>query len=567
MESPILLYSVVERYGLRMSRKLLVFIACYNESKNINRLIDEIVAVVPEAHILIVDDSSPDGTWDIVESKKKLHHNLWSVKRPRKLGIGTAHKYALFFAMRKGFDTLVTMDADFSHSPSAIPALLAAHEKNTFVTGSRYCEGGKSDYTGYRDIVSRIGNAVARSALGLDLRELTTYFRVFDIDSLRRIPLRNISAVGYSYGVQLVYYLGKAGVKLREVPIHFVDRTHGASKIPRLQILWSAIDLAKLALRRLNGRCNLEQDHFVWDTCPNCGDRALAMKHFGVSSEPGTVSPTPTVDAYRCTSVGARSYPPVYVCLCCGLEQIPASLVPSSGENPYTQVVDTAYLENIPARKRTFRRCLERIAQDLPKSPGRLLEIGAYCGLFLKEAEKRGWEGDGVELSACAAAYARDKMGVNVLQGFLEQNRSKLRSRYDLVVAWDVLEHVPDPSHFIKDCGEFLPTGGLFCFSTLDIDNWLPRLLGTRWPWLMDMHRFYFDRHILKDILDRCGFDLLRAEPYVHYATVSYALNGVLRILPQALRESVLTFSRLIPRFLVVPFAFGDIKLYVARKR
>jgi dolichol-phosphate mannosyltransferase len=336
------------------SRKLLVFAPCYNECGNIGPLIDQVVQELPDADFLIVDDNSPDGTGDIIAEKKNVYPQITAVQRPRKLGIGSAHKYALFYAMREGYDTLVTMDADFSHDPRQIRNLLLAHGDNVFVTGSRYCKGGKSDYTGYRDLVSRMGNFAARIALGVPLRELTTSFRVFDVNSLRRIPLRQINAAGYSYGVQLVYHLRKAGVELREVPIHFVDRTHGKSKIPRLQILISAIDLVSLALQRLNRARDLLPDTFVGDACPNCGDRALALKLRGRGASESNHAAT-TAAAYRCTSVGLRRYPPVYTCLRCGLEQVPASLIPPNLEELYADVIDPQYLENLEVR-RTPRR-------------------------------------------------------------------------------------------------------------------------------------------------------------------------------------------------------------------
>jgi hypothetical protein len=203
------------------------------------------------------------------------------------------------------------MDADFSHNPKEIPALLRAHDENVFVTGSRYCPGGSSDYTGMRNVVSRIGNVLARLALNLELRELTTYFRVFDVASIRRLPLRHVSASGYSYGVQLIYYLRKTGVELREVPIHFVDRKGGSSKMPRVQILISAVDLLVLALRRLNLFRDLEPDTIVDCACAGCGDRVLAMKSMGTRSRPG--------------GRGADK-PPVFVCLRCGLQQTPPNL-------------------------------------------------------------------------------------------------------------------------------------------------------------------------------------------------------------------------------------------------
>jgi dolichol-phosphate mannosyltransferase len=288
---------------------LLVFTTCYNERANIGALIDQIVEEVPGADLLVVEDNSPDGTWEIIAERAKIYPQLTAVQRPRKLGIGSAHKYALFYAMREGYETLVTMDADFSHDPRQIRDLLAAHGPNVFVTGSRYCPGGRSDYTGYRDFVSRLGNFAARRALGVRLAELTTYFRVFDVASLRRLPLRRVNASGYSYGVQLVYYLRKAGVELREVPIHFVDRTHGASKIPRMQILISALDLLGLALKRLYGGRDLFPDTFVEDACVDCGDRVLALRQRA-----------------RKPRFGRTRQPAVYTCLRCGLDQVPASL-------------------------------------------------------------------------------------------------------------------------------------------------------------------------------------------------------------------------------------------------
>lgn len=307
---------------------LLVFTACYNERENIGPLIDQIVAQLPAADLLVVDDNSPDGTWEVLTDKARIYPQLTTIKRPRKLGIGSAHKYALLYAIREGYDALVTMDADFSHDPKYLPALLSAHGENAFVTGSRYCTGGTSDYTGYRNFVSRLGNFAARNVLGVKLRELTTYYRVFDVNSLRRVPLRHVNANGYSYGVQLIDLLRNAGVALREVPIHFADRTRGASKIPRLQILLSALDLLRLAARRLSFSPDRTPDVFVQDACSNCGDRVLAMKYAGNSTgEPSAGFATSA--RYRSTAgSGDRSHPPVYKCLRCGLEQVPASLLP-----------------------------------------------------------------------------------------------------------------------------------------------------------------------------------------------------------------------------------------------
>lgn len=548
------------------TERILVFTTCYNERENIGLMIDQLVASVPGADLLVVDDNSPDGTWEIIKDKQKHYKNLYSTRRPRKLGIGSAHKYAIFYAIRERYDTLVTLDADFSHDPKKIPDMLSMHESNTFITGSRYCKGGTSDYTGYRDTVSRLGNVVARTVLGMKLKELTTYFRVFDVESLRRLPLRHINSSGYSYGVELVYYLRKCGVELREFPIHFSDRTRGASKIPRMQIFASAFDLLVLGIRRLGMFRDLTPDTFVEDSCPNCGDAVLAMKHFGSLSKENKDNRAVDQEDLKCTAVGSADYPPVYVCLCCDLEQVPVSLQPKELENDYENVVDTTYIENIPARRKTFSRSFDQISPYIPAQPGNLLEVGAYCGLFLREAERRGWNGVGIEPSRWAANYAREISDVNVFQGFLQDNQENLRSQYDAVVSWDVLEHVRDPKAFIESCGEHLAPGGTLCLSTLDIDTWIPRLLKTRWPWLMNMHIIYFDHSTVADMLSRAGFTLIHSDSYVHYARVRYVYARGLHVLPSFIRLPLSTIERLIPENLMLPISFGDIKLFIARK-
>ncbi len=544
-----------------MNARTLVFTACYNERDNIGLIIDQIFTHAPHVHVLVIDDSSPDGTWDVIQGRQALYPNLFGVRRPGKNGIGSAHKYALLYTIRHQYDFLLTMDADFSHQPSSIPALLQAAGPNVFVTGSRYCEGGRCDYSGYRDLVSRAGNVAARIMLNMPIKELTTYFRVFDIASIRQLPLRRIDADGYSYGVQLIYYLRKMGSELQEVPIHFIDRLHGSSKIPKLQILTSAFDLIKLSMTRPFVKRDLSPDQYVDDECVSCGDQALAMRHAGHLWDVKRLDAA----AFRCTSVGTRSYPPVYVCLNCGLRQVPGSLIPDELENHYSEVVDEQYIAHSEARRRQFQRCLSQIARWLPAKAS-LLEVGAYCGYFMAEASSRGHEVDGVEPSRWASRYARDVTGVNVVCGFLGENREHLKPRYDAVVSWDVLEHVRDPVGFVRECGEVLETGGLLLFSTLDVASWLPRLLGRRWPWLMDMHIQYFDTRSIQHVLRRGGFELVGVERYTHYAWVSYMLERGARVLPRWLQFAPVVLSRCVPRRMMIPVSFGDIKLYIARK-
>ncbi|MBF0529354.1 MAG: glycosyltransferase [Deltaproteobacteria bacterium] len=281
-----------------IERKILIFTTCYNEAANIGPLIDDIAFVAPGADILVIDDSSPDGTWQVVEKKKEQYPQLRAILRPGKLGIGSAHKYAIFYAMREGYDTLLTMDADFSHDPQDIPALLQMSGPDAFVIGSRYCRGGKSDYQGSRAYISRLGNWLARTLLRLEIKELTTYFRVFDVKSLYSLPWRKIKSDGYSYGMQLIYYLSRSGVALKEAPIHFKNRKAGKSKIPKMQVIYSLIDLFHLTVESFWKSVDSSPYVLVDNACAHCKVGILTLK-----------------------STGKQLEMPVYTCLHCGREQ------------------------------------------------------------------------------------------------------------------------------------------------------------------------------------------------------------------------------------------------------
>lgn len=195
-----------------------------------------------------------------------------------------------------------------------------------------------------------------------------------------------------------------------------------------------------------------------------------------------------------------------------------------------------------------------------------MLEVGAYCGIFGEAASRRGWDYEGIEPSRWAAEYARNVYGLRVHAGPISANHDVLKSEYDIIVAWDVLEHVRDPLAFVRECAGRLSANGLFCFSTLDIDSWFPAIAGRRWPWLMDMHLHYFDRHVVKDLLSRAGLKLLKTEKYTHYARLGYAIHGMARTLPTMLRKPIEALASVVPNGLLVPIAMGDIKMYVARR-
>ena len=216
--------------------KKLIFFATYNEAGNVASLIHGIRKAEQGADILIVDDSSTDGTLEILEGMKS--ETLTLIVRPSKSGVGSAHLLALKFAIDHSYDVLVTMDGDLSHDPADIPRLISWVENGfDFVIGSRYAPGGACDYTGYRKYLSLLGNFVARQLLGIKLYEFTTSLRAFKVKSLEKIDFSTIDVSGYSFFLTMVVRAHLAKFNFAEIPIHFHERNSGASKIPPLEIL------------------------------------------------------------------------------------------------------------------------------------------------------------------------------------------------------------------------------------------------------------------------------------------------------------------------------------------
>lgn len=230
----------------------LIFTATYNEAENIGALVRQCLAAVPSADMLVVDDNSPDGTGVLLDRLAREHlGRLFVLHRPRKLGLGTAHKLAFQYALERDYDALVTMDADFSHHPRYIPEMLSRLRTSDFVIGSRYAPGGRCDYGFVRTAISRSANVCARLLLGLRLKETTTSFRGFTRRTLERLPVDSIRSEGYSFFFESLYVTSRVVTSLAEIPIHFEDRRAGQSKISKREIRNGVLNLGRLFLSRL----------------------------------------------------------------------------------------------------------------------------------------------------------------------------------------------------------------------------------------------------------------------------------------------------------------------------
>ncbi|MFN7804443.1 MAG: polyprenol monophosphomannose synthase [Planctomycetaceae bacterium] len=228
---------------------LLVVLCTYNERENIESLLPEIWRVVPQAHILVVDDNSPDGTGTVVAEWMTREPRLRLLSRPGKLGLGTATLAALQFAVDHNYAWVANLDADFSHPPEILAAMLSQTPNHDVVLASRYVPGGGVDgWPWYRHIMSWAINFYARLLLRLPVRDCSGSFRVYRVALLQRIDLRRFLSRGYSVLEELLYQLRRQGARFCEVPYRYAERRHGQSKIRLTEGLRAGVIILRLAL-------------------------------------------------------------------------------------------------------------------------------------------------------------------------------------------------------------------------------------------------------------------------------------------------------------------------------
>ena len=254
-------------------KRILVFTATYNEAENIEDLIVSVFENLQDTVMLIIDDSSPDGTGNILKELSLKNKQLNIIHRPQKLGLGTAHKLAMKYAIKNNFDILITMDADFSHHPKYLNKMISLMVNNDFVTGSRYIKGGGQNYGLYRKSLSVTANFLARNILNIPLKECTTSYRGFKVSILKKINLDSIQSEGYSFFVESIYSICSLTKKIDEFPIFFSDRKSGISKISKIEIFKSIHCLCKLFFNRIffkNLQKELQNHNQKLIKCPKC---------------------------------------------------------------------------------------------------------------------------------------------------------------------------------------------------------------------------------------------------------------------------------------------------------
>ena len=296
--------------------------------------------------------------------------------------------------------------------------------------------------------------------------------------------------------------------------------------------------------------------------CNLCGSRNSEVFY------PCTVPEGPTardIEHFRCTSASYGQHQTIVKCRDCGLVYVNPHRKASAILHNYEEVVDGLYVEEREGRVLTFQRHLRPLEELMPPAQGRrLLDVGCHIGVFLEIAQERGWEAWGVEPSRWAAGEARSR-GLQVIAGTLDDVHLAGES-FDVITMWDVIEHLTNPLRELRESHRLLKKGGLIGIHTMNIESPLARLMGPRWPWLMEMHLYYFSPRTLGEMLRKAGFTVVKMVNQGRFLRLGYLTT---RIEPYS---SLIArgMSKLLTAFglkdKAVPINLGDLFTAFARK-
>lgn len=277
-----------------LMKRVLFTICTYNELENIRDLLKELREVAPQADILVIDDNSPDGTGAAVRELMQSDEKLRLLHRPKKNGLGAATLAGFRYAIEHNYDTLLNLDADFSHNPKYVPALLAARETADVVIGSRYVDGGRvQGWSLKRHIMSQCINIYARWTLGLSTRDNSGAFRCYAVSKLAEIDWSKTLSRGYAFQEEVLYRCRAVGCSFVETPISFEDRRFGETKISRKECVLAVWILFRLWIQRLLGhRVSVERTNQTHNSTAGSTTQSTGSSRTTTPSESGVGEPT-----------------------------------------------------------------------------------------------------------------------------------------------------------------------------------------------------------------------------------------------------------------------------------
>ena len=295
--------------------------------------------------------------------------------------------------------------------------------------------------------------------------------------------------------------------------------------------------------------------------CNCCGSRDVKLLY------PSTLKNTsPNTADFLCTSSAYGVHPPIVRCNRCGLVYANPRWDPTLVSESYTAVEDPTYVEEREGRVLTFSRNLAPFEKLVANNSGtrRLLDVGCHIGVMVELAQQRGWEAWGVEPSTWASEQARAR-GLRVITGTLS-DASVPDNYFDVVTLWDVVEHLTDPAAELRNVHRVLKPGGIFAIHTIDIESWFARLMGARWPWLMEMHLYYFSPRTLGKMLEQNGYQVISSSAQGRFLRLGYFITRIEPYSKPLYRLLNAMVTRLNWGSVAIPVNFGDLFTLYARK-
>lgn len=522
-------------------RKTIILLPTYNELENIQKILPILFSFLPNIRIMVVDDNSPDGTADAVKKLQKQFLNLILFEREKKEGLGRAYTEAFKKVLTEFHDVeiIVTMDADLSHDYEKLPAMLELSKKNDLVIGSRYVSGGRIEgWESHRRILSSLGNRYVRLVTKLPIRDCTSGFNCIRANALRKLNFSMLDPSGYSFLIALKYNLWKQGARIIEYPITFKSRESGESKISMriieegILLPWKLINLHRHAPVECH-ICNTQTANY-WFTKNDCDIHKCSLcKLIFVSPHPDTTSNLYTKD-YFCGANNAFGY--------------------------------VNYDEDKNMDSATFTKYIRRIEGIMPNK-GRLLDIGAATGVFMKTANDLGWKTTGVEISEFAAETARNK-GLDVHTGTLDTVAFPPAS-FDVITLWDVFEHLPNPGKILDSVNLLLAPNGILVLNLPDAGSAYARVTGKRWPLIIPPeHLYLFGEKNLIKILEKHAFTMLLTDKIGKSYTPAYIFQILYTVQRKNIWKTISNWIRKTPiNRLSIPIHLRDNLFLIAKKK
>ena len=296
--------------------------------------------------------------------------------------------------------------------------------------------------------------------------------------------------------------------------------------------------------------------------CDLCGSNDSTLLY-----QSTLTSLTPNSDDFRCTSAAYGVHPPIVRCNICGLVYANPRWHTSVISESYSVVEDHLYIEEREGRVLTFRRNLapfEKIVAQNTQTR-RLLDVGCHIGVMVELAQERGWEAWGVEPSSWASEHARAR-GLHVITGSLGEVEVP-ENYFDLVTMWDVIEHLSDPTAEIRNVYRVSKPGGVFAIHTINIESWFARLLGKRWPWLMEMHLYFFSPRTLSKMLEQSGYEVIHWSSQGRYLRLGYFITRLEPYSKPIYKILNAITTKMNWNSIPIPVNFGDLFTLFARKK